>query len=421
MKNRATLFILSFLFTLNSYAQSYDFVKGYLIKETDTLKGFINSGKDPWNEKKFLLKRDLKSKEVKTYPSTEISGFFFEPTDEHFTRHTVEVDKKQVEIPKLDNFPDRVPKVETVFLQYLVIGVIDLYYYRDFKKHFFIESNGKIEELSYIKYSTYSNETKTVTTLEGYKKQLVSLMSDCKKHYASKLFYSIGSLTKVVTDYNSCKSDLKYTLKKEKLSLNAGLLLGITSSSFSYDGTGIGDGGNLNTASNANFSHPNSLLFGASFDLSLKKASPFMLNAELIFRPSSSFTASNNVTYAFDIRRDYYVSMKYTSLNLGFKVKVLRLKDLNISLKGNLSAGFLSNQENYQIQTFNSVSTTVNPLAYFKNNGLGYVGALEFSYKNLFVQFRYDMMSFDSDANKSVSASLRQTSNAVAIGLRLKK
>ena len=147
--------IILFVIITNVYSQT-EFVKGYIVRSGgDTLRGFIHNSDNLWNSKSLVFKKSRKSKEEKI-SAGEISGFFIEASDELFIKRVVEIDKKPIDLNRLDNNATIKTETDTVFLRLLVSGKMNLYGYYDFKRHFFVEKDNHMEELIFIKYYTFN-------------------------------------------------------------------------------------------------------------------------------------------------------------------------------------------------------------------------------------------------------------------------
>jgi hypothetical protein len=165
------LTVLMFFTELITYAQG-DFHKGFLITNTgDTIHGQVHMGSNVANCKKCeFLKNDS---ELESYFPGDISAYRIQ--DEKFY-----VSKEIL----LDSIPER------VFLEYLVNGIADLYYYKTFdEEYFFIEKEGQMFQLTNQKREVRgenlingAQSNKNVYQVESHKYQgiLNYLFSDAK-------------------------------------------------------------------------------------------------------------------------------------------------------------------------------------------------------------------------------------------------
>lgn len=132
MKNSIILLILALVFGVKSFGQS-EYRKGYvLLKNKDTLQGLISYNRNGLNGKRCVFKKSEKS-EIQKFTPEEVLGYRFIDGKYYVTRN----------VPK--NGVDRL-----LFLEYLIKGVVDVYYYLDFKgAHYWVSDvSGKLRELN---------------------------------------------------------------------------------------------------------------------------------------------------------------------------------------------------------------------------------------------------------------------------------
>jgi hypothetical protein len=146
MKKKYILKIFILISILKLNAQS-DFRNGYIINNNkDTIYGLIDYRGDVSSAKKCVFKKEINS-EKQIFKPKAIKGYRF-------------IDSKYFISKKIKN--------KYVFLEYLINGLIDIYYYRDDKgDHYYIDNNsGELHELRneektlIINNITYTKETK---------------------------------------------------------------------------------------------------------------------------------------------------------------------------------------------------------------------------------------------------------------------
>lgn len=410
------LFTCSIL-TTSIFAQGDEFVKGYLLKGKDTLRGYIFNAKNPWNSKSFAFKKSLSSKETIKLRKEDVSQFYYEASDELFVKKIADVDKTPYETLQLQETPNTAFQRDTIFLQKLVGGELNLYFYYDFKRHFFIEKQNEVAELVLIKFLGTVGTAKKVFRQEKYKVQLNALLRDCNR--PTNFYFDSDSLIKNVSTSNRCASNLTYIRKKEKPTLSLGILAGYGVTGFSFHGEAYGDGAQLiSQIKGRSFNAQPSSIFGVYFDVSLKHRSSLTLNGELIYKPENEFTASNNISYAYDTRMDYTIKLATSQVNLGIKYKFLKTRLFSISAKMNMAAAFATKNENSQIQTYNSVQTKIDPLADFKKIGYGYSVGLQASYSIFIIQLRHDQLFLT--ASSPATAKISSGTSSLIFGVKLK-
>lgn len=133
--NSIYLFLVLYFLSTSLFTNAqYIYEKGCIINnEGDTLCGYIETGNVKMNSLVCKFKTDTEAREV-LYSPDEIQGYY--------------ILQKKVYISKL--VPVSEGKLKRLFLEYLVDGVIDLYFYTDRSGNdqFFIEKDGQIEKLS---------------------------------------------------------------------------------------------------------------------------------------------------------------------------------------------------------------------------------------------------------------------------------
>lgn len=146
MKNlKFILIVISISFHLISFSQS-DFHPGYYITlEQDTIFGLVDYRGDIRNSKQCVFKKNKSSEEIKFLPG-EIHSYRFNE-GKYYVSRIIEIEE---EYQNLDTRTNEIRKISTdVFLEFLVNGIADVYYYRDSNgSHYFIEKeDGKFYEL----------------------------------------------------------------------------------------------------------------------------------------------------------------------------------------------------------------------------------------------------------------------------------
>ncbi len=132
MKRVTILLCLLSLFKLMGYSQS-DFVPGYILtNKHDTVFGLIDYRTDRYNSLECRFKKTEKDT-VSTFNAAQIYGYRF-TNSKYYVSRQIKTQGEQ----------------KTLFLEYLVEGVVDLYYYHDLKgDHYLLgKQNIPIKEIS---------------------------------------------------------------------------------------------------------------------------------------------------------------------------------------------------------------------------------------------------------------------------------
>jgi hypothetical protein len=148
--------LLSLLCCLCVYAQDNYKQAYYITNDKDTVHGWINFSADYINSAVCNFKKEISDTEAQIFKPGEIWGYRFENEDFFYISHEIEGVK--------------------CFLQYLVNGVMNLYYLADKydNPYFYFEENGKIVSI------TKKNDVISNGTLKedfAYKKSLAPLFS----------------------------------------------------------------------------------------------------------------------------------------------------------------------------------------------------------------------------------------------------
>ncbi len=127
MKNYKTKHLLLFIFLLifcgSLHAQS-NYKPGYIItNKMDTIHGMIDFRTNKMNSKVCRFKTDISTNET-SYSPGEIYGYRFTDDGKYYLSKTITIDKTQ----------------QTVFLEYLIQGIIDLYYYPGEQEYYFFKN-----------------------------------------------------------------------------------------------------------------------------------------------------------------------------------------------------------------------------------------------------------------------------------------
>ena len=122
MRSFLAFSILIMITTVTAFSQAV-FKNGYVIKNSnDTIFGLIEFKGNKTNANICVFKKDAKS-EPQSFTPNDIAGYRLE-NDKYYVAKTVTVNEKE----------------ELVFLEYLVDGIIDMFYYFDgVSGHFFVD------------------------------------------------------------------------------------------------------------------------------------------------------------------------------------------------------------------------------------------------------------------------------------------
>lgn len=196
--------------------QRAGFVEGYIVQnQGDTLTGYIGNWYKERTPNKIKFKKNLEDKHMYLYPLS-IKSFFVD--DEFYESRVLIVDKSpyarnELYLNQIPFSKERELIMDTVFLNVLVRGKIDLLYLYDEenKPHFFVESDDiAIDELINHQYKKKVNLGGGIkTTIQESKRyigQLIYYLRDCtkaqKRVQKSKLV--LKDMVNIIHSYNSC-------------------------------------------------------------------------------------------------------------------------------------------------------------------------------------------------------------------------
>lgn len=196
------LFLLCFI--NKSFAQKDNFYNGYIITNNgDSLHCEIKD--EDWistpAEFKYRFAGSQNIQIALLDSTREINAF----GQFKYIRYTGNIDVSSGRMNELSTKRDPEFERKTVFLETLVEGKANLYFYSNsrYRRFFYKLDNGEITQLTYKKYESAQN---VVSTNEDYKFQLLKELN-CKFYTIDKykyVEYRIRSLSNYFKEYNSC-------------------------------------------------------------------------------------------------------------------------------------------------------------------------------------------------------------------------
>ncbi len=159
MRKIALFFIFVLIGVVTRAEDNYK--NGYIITNTnDTIKGLVDFKMNKINSEICRFKLSEKDK-VREYHPYEISGYRFVDEKKYYVSRTITLDSI----------------VKKVFLEYLVQGMKDLYYYQNDNEYYFLEGeNGKMNEISKEPDRIVDNK---IVSDHRYKGKLMYTFRDC--------------------------------------------------------------------------------------------------------------------------------------------------------------------------------------------------------------------------------------------------
>jgi len=270
-------FFLTILFAI-TFAQGFsqtDFRPGYYITLTgDTVKGLVDYRGEIRNSKFCVFKKDETSEESK-FLANEIKAYRFTDS-KYYVSKLVTTEKEET----------------LIFLEYLVNGIDDLYYYRDENKdHYFIETaECRLVELTNDEKTVYIEGREGTVKSKKYLGQLKATFSNCpevqKQIETTELTHK--SLIKIVKSYHDYVCDgekcIVYEKNVAKVNLNLIPVFGINSTRIDFE--------NESVYKDYNFENKLSYAFGLLLNISLPR-----LNEKLSLQTGLIYTKHFYGTY----------------------------------------------------------------------------------------------------------------------------
>jgi hypothetical protein len=408
------LSILTFL-SFPSLSQTL-FLKGYLIINNDTLRGYIDEKIPKSTEVKCKTAQDA---DTKSYPLSTISGFGFTDTNEEYVFKNVDIDKKPIAIAALENTIAKRIVNEPVFLKYLVKGKVDLLTYRDEnnKVHFFYQKNGETKELNFVRYLAKDSK---YTDFEEYKQQLKNLTVDCPKMETQRPSLSEQSLIHYFQQYNNCLTGVTYQKKASKSSFGIFITAGFASNNFSYAGADSYHGPTTPNASSYPYSSISSPMFGLAL-LSTPFArgqSPFSFGVELIWKKGGAFISDNGQAISLNTtREEYTVNLpNFITTNVSIKYSPLKQAKIKPYLKAGLGLSLIPSPSSRLYKANSITSHIADPLVDLRSYGSNVFGAVGVSLNKFYMEARFDHSSF---SGAGVASTQTVDAGSMLVGYRV--
>ena len=228
------MFFSFFILSLKANS-SKEFQEGYIISlKGDTIKGFLLEQDNKKVFKKCVFKSNIDD-ESKTYEPFEIGGYRY-LNGKYYISKEISIDSTTKKL---------------VFLEFLIKGIANVYYYADIDEHYYIEKlpNGIIEltEKEKTFYQKTNYEDHLYVSPSRYKGKLSFLMQDCPdiKDEIQNTNLNHKSLIKLTKNYHNkvCSSESCIIYERKNLSakMKFGLLMGVSRNQYNFGGQLISD------------------------------------------------------------------------------------------------------------------------------------------------------------------------------------
>ncbi len=396
---------ITFLLVQQIFSQS-DFRDGFVItKSRDTLYGLVDYKEGYRGYRICNFKQDKDQKTI-SYTADQIQAYGF-TNDLYFESN---------EYNNVDNEP------EIIFFQVLVKGNATLYKYHE--RYYVAKMNIKPHELvstfddSVIDGLTYRKDNKE------YIRSLNYLFFDCEKlrKGIENLKFNEPSLVKIVKDYNNCQGveSVAFNERKPLFKMVFGVAIGYNFSSIGSDGF------DENNFLKTDFSNSNSLMFGATFDLSsprwLEKIS---LTGGLFYFYSDYFMENTSKPYESNIKNEVTIEISQLKIPLGFRYtfpekKITPYINIGGSFTAHLSSSAVWLEER---EFFGKVTITETDLE-IGDHQFGYWGGVGFKVPihnkmKAFFEFRYESNQSSSFEKVAVNEENSFENYQLIVGINL--
>ena len=300
-------FTLSFLLISSYVLAQSNFISGSIVTaKGDTLQGLIDY--QDWERNPPSIKFK-KNDTVEELSPNQIKNFSV--SERHYVSNSLPVIQAAGKMEEMSPAPKT--KIETVFLELLFSGTVNLYFLKDRNSipHFFYQSRtGEIIELNNFEYKKVVDEKELLVRPKRYLGQLSALMGGCISIAKSPPVYTTSSLQTLFEKYNNCISPDSKTSqlnKKRRLILEPGIVLGVSATTFVFSFThGFND-------EKIKFSPSIKPVAGASLDIVLPFANRrWSIHSDLLYR---SYSTETNRIYSNGQEKIKY-SFSYSGLKL---------------------------------------------------------------------------------------------------------
>lgn len=345
IKRFGLLFLLGTLSCYVSFTQE-NYIPGYIIKHNkDTIYGLIDYRNWEKNPNSVEFKTGIENKSTSFKP-TDITEFGVQ--DEIYLSGIIKTEVTKLKIDELENDPQLKLKVDTTFLQTLIRGKKELYYYKnkDGRENFYIKQGSAFELLVYKKYLKLQDGNNIIAENKQYQGQLGLYLNDCSTLHSrlKNTSYKENSLYSLFQYYNQCSpSDISFQKKPKNISTEIGVLAGTSLTSLKFSGI------NFEYLINADYNSSINLASGLFFDLVLpRNQGKWSIYNELLF-------STYNVTGRYE---DYENENQYSTTTTEIGYSYLKINNfvrfkypvgpLFLYINGGMSNGFAISEKNYK-------------------------------------------------------------------------
>jgi hypothetical protein len=404
---RSLLTILGIIFLQSAFSQE-NYIQGFVVNpDGDTIHGLIDYRNWKKNPDKISFKKQASDNPI---IHTPLSIKYFGVADEIYAGAIVETDLSRIKTDELEHGKEPKIKVDTIFLQSIILGTKSLYLYNTDagRELFYILQDTTFNMLIYKRYLS-DIETSDIKENKKYLSQLAVYLKDCptiQQNFKS-LQYSRKSLEKLFLTYYDCvEKPLTFQKKQEKLKAEFGAIAGLTLNNLAFGGEESIDLTKLDFKTDVSYS------IGTYINLVLaRNQGKWSLYNELAFSPykvenySEYYVSENEYTY-------YTTTLGYSYLKLNTMVRFsYPFGKTSVFINAGMSNGYAlseTNQINVEKKFYSSETNEDFPvLAVTRLYEQGIIAGLGGKYDKFSFEFRFErgngmsaMMNLDSKTTR---------------------
>jgi hypothetical protein len=391
MKRTHLLAFLTLFLVVTSYGQT-NFSETILYKNNgDSLKGQIDYRNWKLNPGTILFYQDGNAPQE--FKPTDLKGFYVVPDKEYYLSEEVEIDQRAGDPVTVisANSLDKLSIRQRIFLLQLVYTPsYSLYLYEVKKRDHFYYRQGSETPVELIHHYLYNPSSQLVSENNFYRQQLAALFNKCaaKEAISERSRYRRKDLQSAFLKYLECSvpSEKAEVKKSDPLSVQFGILAGISKNSFSFKGenTLLQDDG---------YTSSTSILAGAMIDVGLSRNfQRWHIVNELMYKSYKTGSVySRPYGSIYTAEYDVKLHFSYIQLNTMLRYVIAPLAPVNGFITAGAGNAFMiaENENNMHIE-FSFVDEKDQPaIDGPRKYEVSFQGGAGLIWKNIQAEFRY--------------------------------
>lgn len=342
--SRYLFILITILISQYSFSQS-NYLDGYIINlKGDTIFGLIDYRNWDTNPNKIDFKHKTDNAAI-TY--TPLNIIEFRVHDEIYVSGIVNSEISPTLTARLEKDATINLKIDTAFLQILIKGNKNLYLYKDSqgKSNFYIKKDTNYELLIHKKYLTETNYGRlAINENKKFIGQLNFYFADCFSMQSTSkgLKYNRTSMQKLFEDYyKQTQKDILFKNKIEKVSIEIGVLAGMSVSNLVFKSLDFFYLTEINYKQSSNFTA------GIFFDIIQPRSlGKWSVNNELLYTSYSMTGSYNNYEHENKyVIKTTELGYSYIKMNNLLRYKY-QIGKMYIYINGGISNGYAIKEVN---------------------------------------------------------------------------